>query len=262
MRFKIDHDLHIHSKLSFCSNNPEQTAENILKYAEERNFSTICFTDHMWDTARIPTKDDFYENQCFEYICQSLPLPQSDKVKFLFGCETDFNKDFVLGIAKETMEKVDFIIVPLNHFHMGGFTCRGGESSEELAELVIKRFDALLDMDLPFKKMGIAHFSDACVESRYYRALALISDSEYRRIFSRAAEKGIGIELNMEVEHMTGEYKDAILAPYFFAKEVGCKFYLGSDIHSPRRIGQVMDRFNMAVDLLGLTEDDKFIIGK
>ena len=35
MRFKIDHDLHIHTKLSFCSGKPEQTTENIYKYGEE-----------------------------------------------------------------------------------------------------------------------------------------------------------------------------------------------------------------------------------
>ncbi len=32
--FKIDHDYHIHSQLSSCSNNAEQTAKAILQYAE------------------------------------------------------------------------------------------------------------------------------------------------------------------------------------------------------------------------------------
>ena len=31
MEFPIDHDLHCHSMLSKCSNDPEQTAENILR---------------------------------------------------------------------------------------------------------------------------------------------------------------------------------------------------------------------------------------
>ena len=61
---------------------------------------------------------------------------------------------------------------------------------------------------------------------------------------------------------ITGEYKDAVMAPLFIAKEAGCKFYLGSDIHHPRNMPDVMDRFNTAIDILGLTEDDKFIVGK
>ena len=61
---------------------------------------------------------------------------------------------------------------------------------------------------------------------------------------------------------ITGEYKDAVMAHLFIAKETGCKFYLGSDIHHPHNMPDVMDRFNTVIDILGLTEDDKFIIGK
>ena len=35
MRYAFDHDYHIHSYLSSCSKDPEQTAERILAYAEE-----------------------------------------------------------------------------------------------------------------------------------------------------------------------------------------------------------------------------------
>ena len=52
------------------------------------------------------------------------------------------------------------------------------------------------------------------------------------------------------------------MAHLFIAKEAGCKFYLGSDIHHPRNMPDVMGRFNTVIDILGLTEDDKFIIGK
>ena len=33
MSFSIDHDYHIHSVLSACSNDPEQSTQNILQYA-------------------------------------------------------------------------------------------------------------------------------------------------------------------------------------------------------------------------------------
>ena len=41
MEYVIDHDLHIHSKLSLCSRDPEQTPENILKYGIENGYSSI-----------------------------------------------------------------------------------------------------------------------------------------------------------------------------------------------------------------------------
>jgi len=36
MKFRIDHDYHIQTKLSTCSRDPEQTCEGILHYAKRR----------------------------------------------------------------------------------------------------------------------------------------------------------------------------------------------------------------------------------
>ena len=121
----------------------------------------------------------------------------------------------------------------------------------------IKRFDAILDMDLPFHKIGMAHLCGGVITES-----SAVPESEYRRIFAKAADRGVGIEINLRLEPMTGEHKDAVMAPLFIAKEAGCKFYLGSDIHHPHNMPDVMDRFNTAIDILDLREEDKFIIGK
>ena len=41
MKFKIDHDLHIHSNISKCSGDLNQTPERILTYAKENGFHTV-----------------------------------------------------------------------------------------------------------------------------------------------------------------------------------------------------------------------------
>ena len=66
MKYIVDHDMHIHSQLSLCSNHPEQTTNNILEYALKNNFKRIVLTDHFWDA--LVTNDnkeyrDFYEIQ-------------------------------------------------------------------------------------------------------------------------------------------------------------------------------------------------------
>ena len=86
MRYKIDHDLHIHSKLSSCSRDPGQTTEAILRYAEENGLKKICITDHYWDE-KVPGASSWYAPQNTTHIRESLPLPKSDKVEFLFACE-------------------------------------------------------------------------------------------------------------------------------------------------------------------------------
>ena len=47
MKYIVDNDLHIHSQLSLCSSDPEQTNERILEYAEENGLKTICLTNHL-----------------------------------------------------------------------------------------------------------------------------------------------------------------------------------------------------------------------
>ena len=46
MRYQLDHDLHLHSQLSLCSDDPAQTPEALLRYAQKNGLSTICLTDH------------------------------------------------------------------------------------------------------------------------------------------------------------------------------------------------------------------------
>ena len=92
MKYIIDNDLHIHSKISSCSNDPDQTKERILRYAEENGLRTICLTDHFWDEA-VDGASDWYQPQNYKHISTSIPLPQVENVRFLFGCETELNKN-------------------------------------------------------------------------------------------------------------------------------------------------------------------------
>ena len=132
----VDHDLHIHSYLSPCSGEAgrTQTPENILKYAEENDFNTICVTDHFWDDAVLPIG---YKGLNYAYISRNLPLPQSDKVRFLFGCETEMDKNNTIGLAPEHYGLFDFIVIPTNHLHLKGLTCVGTEDEKERASKVM-----------------------------------------------------------------------------------------------------------------------------
>ena len=68
LEFIVDHDLHIHSKLSLCSSDPEQNNERILQYAKENNLKTICITDHFWDYPNVECEQDWYRKQNFVNI--------------------------------------------------------------------------------------------------------------------------------------------------------------------------------------------------
>lgn len=266
MKYIIDHDYHIHSQLSSCSKHPEQTPEAILAYGIRNGMTSLCLADHYWDE-RVPGASRWYTPQNTEHITAALPLPQAEGVRFLFGCETEWNRFNTIGISREMMEKLDFIVLPLTHFHMVGYTLFEEQLStpETRAKAWCDRMDVFLSQDYPFRKMGLAHLTCGLIwkddREQFCATLDAIPQKELERIFTRAAACGVGIELNSDDMAYADAEADSVLRIYRTAKAAGCKFYLGSDAHKPEQLIAAPARFARAIDALELTEDDKFHIG-
>ena len=267
MRFVYDHDLHIHTNISPCASDPEQTPSRLLKYAEDNGLRTICVTDHYWDeTVGSGASLQWYLRQDTAKIKEALPLPKKDGIRFMFGAECEMDTGSRIGVGREMAEELEFIIVPINHLHLTSITSRGDETPRERAEMLVHRFDALLDSGLPMKKVGLAHFTDGLVYTAgtSYDVLSLIPESEYRRLFGLAAKAGMGIELNMPASKPGfGWYNDSFeLGIYMIAREMGCKFYFGSDAHTVKGLLAAKEKAERTIDLLHLTEDDKFELAR
>ncbi len=264
MRFKIDHDLHIHSLLSTCSGDPLQSNENILKYAQHNSLKTICLTNHFWDRG-AGESNDWYEPQDLAHISSALPLPQAKRIRFLFGCETELDKDLRLGLTPENYDKFDFIVIPTTHLNNVGFNLSPEEAFNAVTRGLtwVRRFEGVLNMNLPFHKVGIAHLACSLIaptREEYLDTLASVPEGEMRRLFTKAAALGVGIELNAADMSYDKSEEDIVLRPFRIAKECGCKFYLGSDSHHPEDFKHAIPAFKRAIKMLRLTEADKFII--
>ena len=262
MKYKIDNDLHIHSYLSPCAGHPpSQNAENILAYGKKNGLKHLCITDHFWDSENVPPMETaWFKKSDFPYIQRILPLPKDEECHLHFGCETDMDMFFTVGVSDKLYDKLEFIIVATSHLHGRRWTIREDNVSvADRAALYMERNHKLLDMDLPFHKVGLAHFTCDLMqykgEGTYIDILNHVTDAEYCELFSRAAKAGMGIELNVTMAEATNP---ATLRPYRLAKECGCKFYLGSDAHSLEGFSDAMLRFQTIVDALQLTEEDKF----
>jgi len=270
MRYTCNHDLHIHSVLSSCCSDKMQTTEAHLEYARKNGLDVICITDHFWDSEHIPGASKWYQPQNYKHIRESLPLPEAENIKYLFGCETDMDKFMTLGISDKVIDVLDFIIVPTTHLHMDNFTIDEKDFSvERRADVYVKRFEHLLSLDLPFHKIGIAHLTCPLIAparngnpSLYKEVLSLISDDTFRELFTVAAKKGVGIELNFSAESMDSETLEQNVRPFRIAKECGCKFYLGSDSHSAEGFKNIKKRFGIIISALELTEDYKFDLAR
>ncbi len=258
-RFIIDHDLHLQSQLSLCSDDPKQTAQALLAYGEREGLMDICVTDHYWDE-NVPGASGWYAAQNYAHVAQILPLPQSERCRFHFGCEIDMDRFCTVGISEKMLDSFEFIIVPTSHLHMTDFTIASEDISvARRAELYMQRNHALLDMKLPFERMGLAHFTCALMarscEGSRDEILNAISDADYAELFARVAKSGMGVELNV---NLSDPQSADTMRPYRIAKEQGCKFYLGSDAHHPKDLIAARARFEAVIDALELSEDDKF----
>lgn len=267
MRYIYDHDYHIHSYLSTCSNNPLQNAERLLQYARENELRRICVTDHFWDS-NVPGAIDWYKPQNYEWVTKILPLPKADGIDFMFGVETEMTADGTIGMERTLYEKFDFIVVPTTHLNNLGFgiTEENAKTVEGIAKTWIDKFTALLYADIPHKKVGAAHLACGLIAPR--RRDVVLSVLEYlpeevlTKLFTRAAEIGIGIELNSSDMSFADNEAKSVLRIFEIAKKCGCKFYMGSDAHSPKDLDNAKAIFERAIDYLDLHEEDKFYIEK
>jgi histidinol phosphatase-like PHP family hydrolase len=159
IKANIIHDLHQHSVLSACCHDRDMTPERLLANAIEEGYDTICITDHAWD-ARVPGASKWYAPQTVEHILQSLPLPSSGDIRFCFGCETEYCGGNKPGLNKTSYELFDFIVIPINHFHMIDFVRPSAINTPELiTNLFLTRLEELQQLDLPWNKIGIPHLT-------------------------------------------------------------------------------------------------------
>jgi len=264
MPFPIDHDLHCHSVLSSCSGNEKQTVQTILAHAKQHGYTVQCITDHLWDP-KVPGASDWYAPQDIDHVRQSLPLPDGDGVRLIFGCETEYCGGEKLGLSAENYDLFDFIVIPPNHFHMKGLVRPHEYVTEEMvADLLVERLEQLSELDLPWKKVGIAHLNCGLTfsEGSPERVFALVDEKRYRAVMKKFAALGAGIELNLACfKPNWREHEEEKLRLFRMAKEEGCKFYLASDAHTPEELVVVHERGELVCSLLGLDECDQFILG-
>lgn len=258
--FPINHDLHCHTFLSSCSEDENQTPQAMMAHAERCGYDVIAITDHTWD-ADVPGASGWYRPQDIAHGRQALPLPKSDRVKFLFGCETEFIGGKTLAMTREHMDLYDIVLIPTNHFHMRGF-CSPSESLSLAGyhALQYARLRDALDLDLPWKKIGLAHLFSYIPEGNgdsAFRNTYLALEGAYFELFKRMAEIGVGVELN--ASDLPKKRLPYIIKIYGAMKAAGCRFYCGSDAHSVPAMDNIGQNLPEIVGALGLEASDRWL---
>ncbi len=263
MNFTFDQDLHTHSVLSKCVTDKEQSPARILQYAVDNRLDTVCLTNHYWDAA-VPGASRWYTGQDFEHLKKALPLPAARGVRFLFGCEADMTRDGRLTIPAERFNDFDFVLISLTHYNHSHMGVGADAPARERAKLWVDRLSAVLDMPLPFHKVGLAHlacsYMDLGNRANYIETLNTISADTMAKLFSKAARLGVGIELNRCDMSYSEREAYAVLRMFRIARDCGCRFFCGSDAHDATALTETPAIMERAIRALGLQEADKFRI--
>lgn len=237
---EIKADMHVHTFLSSCAKR-DALPENYLALCPGENIDTICFTDHFWDE-KVDGASSWYKPQNLEHVrtLRSRIPAGFDGIRVLFGAETEFigsrmckKEGGIAGLAEETAENFDFVLIPPNHFHMKGYTIPAAVTDpHEIRLWFIDNFIEAAKKDFPIPA-GIAHPFDPMGfdEAAALTALQLITDDDLRRCFDIAAEHKKSIELNHCI--FNDRYYDQYIRIFTTARECGCTFHAGSDAHTP-----------------------------
>ena len=252
-------DMHIHTTLSSCCKDEDQIPDNIVPLLAAKGYKKIGFADHVW----VPDNLDgyfFYENQRGERHLKLKEYIQSRdwEIEVLVGCETDMVAPGIFGMTPEYKEKVDYIIMATNHFHMKGLIAQPeDETPEALAKHMIEFFVSAASSKIP--DILVHPFFPFGFVEQYDKAAESISDNEFIDAFAIAAENNIAIELNQcFLGTKASAAKFSLSTPVrilSLAKVAGCKFSFGSDSHSLKGF-DVQDKLQAFAEQLDLNEED------
>ena len=244
-------DFHMHSRVSFDS---DEESAKMLRIAEQKGLSEICFTDH-YDFNDVDRNDrDIFKIEDYKQEYDGLT---SKKVKIRHGVEfglTHWNKIELENLVKSY--NFDFVIGSVHTvsgydpYFKEYWTYHGNENA--FKNYLIQTLDCVKYHN-GFDVLGHINYPSKSIHNPTNTPFRY---SEYPdicdEIMKTIAGKGIGIEINTSGFDRIGEF----LPSYDYVrrfKELGGEIItVGSDAHTCDRVGQYVNKaLEIAKDVFG-----------
>lgn len=246
-------DYHVHSHFSLCAT-PEATLDNYIEIARKEGITTIGIADHMWDET-VPGASGWYQAQSIERGKELRnELSDQKEIKICFGCETEMEMHDKIGMSEEGASQLDFIIVPIGHFHMVGFTTP--EHITDYAYMRKRLIERFLKVAATPYVDGYAHPFVVLGCDDMQEMLSGFTDKEYEECFRAAAETKKSVEIHSDyIHHALVKDEDGFNAEYrrymTIAAECGCNFHFGTDAHHPNEFHD-FDKLSLFAEACGI----------
>lgn len=257
---KIQHDFHIHTALSVCAAETA-AAESYLASAEKFGLKKLGFSNHFWDSS-VSGANEFYAPQDLAHLKKLKPEIEAvswGDIQPFFGCEAEYDP-FHHGIAvtEAAAEQFDYILVPNSHTHMM-MPKKYYYPYQKHIDFMVQAYEEILSCRVSRYITAIAHpFEAVACPYDNEMLISMIPDDTLKRLFSKTADKGIAVEIN--VASLMNKSQEEIercpqLHMFQLAKECGCKFLFGSDAHSKEEHAAFANADTVA-ELLKLSKTD------
>lgn len=259
----IRSDFHTHTNLSSCA--PADTTVQALLdglCAGPDGLRVLGISNHLWDRD-VPGASAWYKPQDVAHVLsvrEQLKCADTHGARVIVGAEVEFSSDLRIAITEEHAALFDYLLITANHVHMKDFIIPASVTDPyEVADIIVTRFKAAAKVRLPVR-CGIAHpFYPMSFGRDEMTILGSISDQTYGECFELAAENGKSIEIHSSAfgAHLPlneAGFCDEYVRMLRIARECGCTFHIGSDVHRPAPERGI--RLRGLVKYLGLTEYD------
>jgi HisJ family histidinol phosphate phosphatase len=263
---KIDHDFHIHTVLSACCSDANQTVENISRVARELGLKKIGFSDHTWENPML-VPSAWYQPQGGSRIIELAHEAKryaDDDLEILVGCEVETIAPGKFSISEKFAADLDYVMLATDHFHMKDLVLQPANYTPQVfADHMIEMLQA--GIRCPFVDI-LAHVFMPMGHYKLYGEIAdTVSDARFIEVFSEAAEKNLAIEITLSFlpDPVRGkEFSIEIpLRVLSLAKSAGCKFVFSSDSHAIEKFKHIKD-LSFFVEKLNLKAEDIHSLGK
>ena len=250
-------DMHIHTTISNCCKDKEQTPENVVQLLAEKGYKRIGFIDHLWDSKDVQINSYISHNAEKILKFHEFIHSRAWEIEVLVGCEADMKAPESFGITHELKEQLDYVTIATDHFHQKFVQQPSEQTPRALARHMLEFFISAVESKLP--DILVHPFFPYGYIDIYDQAIDCISDAEFIDAFSLAAQNNVGIELNFCFLGLkSGSSNFSRSTPIRFlslAKQAGCKFTLGSDSHSLEAF-KVLPKLQELAKELGITDQN------
>ena len=234
-------DYHLHTRISFDSITP---AKDILKAAEVKGLSEICFTDHYDFNDDRSKKHNIFDIEAYRREFDGI---SSDTVKVRRGVEfglTPWNKTELKTLTDSY--PFDFVIGSVHY--AGGFDPYEREyfERESTEEAFLRYLEQVLECVRVHEGFDVlGHINYAC-KSPNNRSGKYLHYMDFRNladdIMKALSDRGLGMEINTSSFSRFGDFLPSREYLKRFRELGGEIVTVGSDAHTTERVGENTDK--------------------